>query len=121
MVKVVPGFVEYQMTQNRHAEQSKITNGVQDLVPDKFIRVSQAPFIEDPVLVNNHRIIEGAAFGQPEKLHIFNFMKESEGSGITDLFNKIGFRKNKVQGLLRNRGVLELDRAGDAALPGGVE
>ena len=73
------------MTQHGHAEQGKVTEGIEEFVAYELVFKTQPLFVEDAVFVDDNGVFQGTALGQAVAFHIFDLMQESEGPGRGDL------------------------------------
>ena len=64
--------------------QIQVTHGIEHLVFDELILVTQPSVIENTVIVNHDRIINASASGKTTRTHILKFMHEPERSCATD-------------------------------------
>ena len=64
LIEKMPGFFDYKVTDYWIAENSKISDEVQDFVPHKLVLVSQPILINDSEVINDNSIIQRSAFCQ---------------------------------------------------------
>jgi hypothetical protein len=88
MIEGVTGLVGYDMADNRHAEEGKISNAVKYLVTHEFVCVSKAFWIQYSILVDDHSIFQRSALSESVALQIVNFMEETKGPRTADLLLK---------------------------------
>ena len=55
------GSQDFKMPDDREAENRNISNKIQDLMPYKFIRISQPVLIDDSVIINDNGIAKRPA------------------------------------------------------------
>ena len=63
------------------AEQIQIADGIEDLVFDKLVAVTQAILVEHAELVENDGILQASAQRQTIFAQVFDFLHETEGAG----------------------------------------
>ena len=72
------------------AEQIQIADGVQYFMLDAFILIAQAVFIQNPVIIDHHRVIQAAAQGKVLLAQQFDIAHKAEGARAADLFHERG-------------------------------
>jgi len=88
MIEGVTGLVGYDMADNRHAEEGKISNAVKYLVTHEFVCVSKAFWIQYSILVDDYSIFQRSALSESVPLQVVNFMEETKGPRTADLLFK---------------------------------
>ena len=84
VIELVSGFVDHDVTEDRHAEEGKIAEAIKDFMADELIWKPQAVFVDDPVFVDDDSVFQRPPQRQSVAFHVFNFVQETEGSGIGD-------------------------------------
>ena len=68
-------------------EQVKIAHGIQHLMPNELVAIAQAVIIQHTVIIQNQRIAETAAQGQPILAQPLHIPHEAESTCATDLLD----------------------------------
>ena len=63
------------------AEQVEIADGVEDLVFDELVAVTQAILVQHAEFVEDDGVFQPAAEGQAVFAQVFDFLHETEGAG----------------------------------------
>ena len=73
--------------QQRMAEQVEIADGVENLVFDEFVAVTQAVLVQYPEFVEDDGVFQTATQGKAVLAQIFDLLHEAEGTGARHLAN----------------------------------
>src|SRR5690554_147775 len=81
-------FIAMELANQALAKQVQITNGIQDLVLDELVLITQAVFIKHGIFINHDGIINTATERQVVCPQVFDITHETESTGTTDLLDK---------------------------------
>ena len=87
----MPGFIGDDMPLDRHSQKGKIPEAVQQLVPDKFIRIPQPPCIQNFIIIYHNGIIKASALAKAEFFQQLEIFHKPKGPGPADLLLKVIF------------------------------
>ena len=113
-VQGVSGLVCHNVPDDRHAREGEIADEVEDLVPDELILVPEAFFVQHRIPGKGHGIVQGSPLGQAVRLQGFDVAQEPEGARIGHLAQERLFRRQVLEALLPEHGMVEIDEAGNA-------
>lgn len=121
LVQEVTRFTNDKMADDRSAQDSQIADEIQHLVPYEFILIPQAVVIDNPEVINDDGIVEGASLSQTVFPQCLDVLQEPEGSSTADLIDELFARKAQLVGLVAQQRVLKIDGVGDLELFGGID
>ncbi len=88
-VQFVAALAHLQVAQEGQAQEGQVPHGVQDLVAHALFRKPQAPGVQDPSLIEDYGVIQGAAPGQAPLLQELDLLEKSEGAGRGDFAHEV--------------------------------
>src|SRR5690606_17134580 len=93
------------------AERVQVADGIEDLVLDELVAVTQPILVEYPVIVHHHGIVEAAAERQLPALHPLEVAHEAEGTGAAHFLDEGGGGEIDGRGLIQRleQRVVEVD------------
>src|SRR5690606_24410018 len=84
----MPRLEPAELANQARPKQVKVADGIEDLVFDEFVFVTQAVFIEHMVLVDHDRVLHAAAERQIVRAKKFNVAHEPEGPRTADFLDE---------------------------------
>ena len=112
LIQGMAGFVDHEMSDHRASQNSQIADEVQDFVPHEFILVPETVFIQNSEIIDDDGVVQRTAHGQAVGSQRLNISQKAEGSGTTDLFDKILSRETMFIALIPEKRVGEVDGVG---------
>src|SRR5690606_32898688 len=82
------GFIATELANQTVAQQIKVANGIQNLVFDEFIFVTQTVLVEDTVFINHDRVLDTATQGKVVGTQKLDVTHEPKGPRTADLLDE---------------------------------
>ena len=111
-VESVPGPPGYESSGDLTSEEVEVTDQVQDFMADELVREAEGT-VDDFFGVQNESVGEGPAQGQPLPPKLGYVLEEAERPGRRDSDTECPFRHLKVDLLLADGGMIEINEIAD--------
>ena len=85
MMGRVPASHDSEMRAKRRPQERQVSDQIQDLVANEFIRPADAGLVEDSVTVDHHDVVQRGPSRQARRLQRLKILQEAEGSRRSDL------------------------------------
>src|SRR5690606_21290857 len=88
VVEGMTGLEAAELAYQALAQQVEVTDGIEDLVLDEFVLVTQAVFVQYAILVHHNGIVHTATQSQVLRAQVFDIPHEAEGTRTADFLDE---------------------------------